>query len=218
MKDYSLDYLDSTHFILSYKIKNKKIIIKLASGKPHVISYSKENENIIINRMEEQAKYAFVKPISLYDYTLAIIFPLVLLPKTTLNFIEIGGWWSGLAFSCAVIGSICYPAKVINYLLRKKEVKKLKYFLAHKDELNKDIEKSENVKVGLSNKAVKEIEKRVENKPTVNINNLDNYSLKDLKQIRENIERISYFGFDESKTICEEKGPVLKMTLKDNEK
>ncbi len=106
----------------------------------------------------------------------------------------------------------------INQDYREPLAKKLKYFLAHKEELNKDIEKSENVKVGLSNKAVKEIEKRVENKPTVNINNLDNYSLKDLKQIRENIERISYFVFDESETLDEEKGPVLKMTLKDNEK
>ena len=55
-----------------------------------------------------------------------------------------------------------------------------------------------------------------------NINNIDNYSLSDLKALRENIERISTFGFNEEETILEDtiekKGPVLKMTLDNKRK
>lgn len=46
------------------------------------------------------------------------------------------------------------------------------------------------------------------------VNNIDNYSLKDLKILKENIERISSFGFDEEEyaleDTMEEKGTVLK--------
>ena len=74
------------------------------------------------------------------------------------------------------------------------------------------------MKLGISKKAVKEIElQRSENKQPFNINNIDNYSLSDLKALRENIERISTFGFNEEEPILEdtieEKGPVLKKTL-----
>ena len=55
-----------------------------------------------------------------------------------------------------------------------------------------------------------------------NINNIDNYSLRDLKALRENIKRISTFGFNEEETILEDtiekKGPVLKMTLDNKRK
>ena len=55
-----------------------------------------------------------------------------------------------------------------------------------------------------------------------NINNIDNYSLSDLKALRENIKRISTFGFNEEETILEDtiekKGPVLKMTLDNKRK
>ncbi len=48
-------------------------------------------------------------------------------------------------------------------------------------------------------------------KPPLNINNIDNYSLSDLKTLKENLERISSFGFNEDEKI-KEKGPVLKKT------
>ena len=105
-------------------------------------------------------------------------------------------------------------------------IKKLNYFLDHKEELNENIEKSEkseNIKLGVSKKAIKQIElQKSKNKQPFNINNIDNYSLSDLKALRENIKRISTFGFNEEETILEDtiekKGPVLKMTLDNKRK
>ena len=87
----------------------------------------------------------------------------------------------------------------------------------------KKSEKSENIKLGVSKKAIKQIElQKSKNKQPFNINNIDNYSLSDLKALRENIKRISTFGFNEEETILEDtiekKGPVLKMTLDNKRK
>ena len=167
--------------------------------------------------MEKQARYAEPKPLNTPDKILAISQPLVL-PIAIMNFINNGGWFYGIMLAIIVEGAIYYPAKAIINAIKKRDIKKLNYFLDNKEELNKSIEKSENMKLGISKKAVKEIElQRSKNKQPFNINNIDNYSLSDLKALRENIERISTFGFNEEEPILEdtieEKGPVLKKTL-----
>ena len=213
MKDYSLNYDDSKKFILSYKIENGKIVAKLASGESCTVPYSEENENKIISRMEEQARYAQPKPLRMLDKILTISQPLML-PIAIMNFVNNGGWFYGMFLAIIVEGAIYYPAK------------KLNYFLDHKEELNENIEKSEkseNIKLGVSKKAIKQIElQKSKNKQPFNINNIDNYSLSDLKALRENIKRISTFGFNEEETILEDtiekKGPVLKMTLDNKRK
>lgn len=87
MKDYSLNYDDSKKFILSYKIENGKIVAKLASGESCTVPYSEENENKIISRMEEQARYAQPKPLKMLDKILTISQPLML-PIAIMNFVN----------------------------------------------------------------------------------------------------------------------------------
>lgn len=231
MKDYSLNYDDSKKFILSYKIENGKIVAKLASGESYTVPYSEENENKIISRMEEQARYAQPKPLKMLDKILTISQPLML-PIAIMNFVNNGGWFYGMLLAIIAEGAIYYPAKTIINAIKKRDIKKLNYFLDHKEELNENIEnieksekseKSENIKLGVSKKAIKQIElQKSKNKQPFNINNIDNYSLSDLKALRENIKRISTFGFNKEETILEdtieEKGPVLKMTLDNKRK
>ena len=214
MKDYSLNYDDSKKFILSYKIENRKIIAKLASGESYVIPYSEENESTIISRMENQARLAHLKPLKQLDKIFAICLPLILLVAIS-NFINYGGWFNGIGLAIIAPSAIYYPAKAIKHAIKKRDLKKLRYFLDNKIELNENIEKSENMKLGVSKRAVKEIElQKSQNKQPFHINNIDRYSLNDLKNLRENIERISSFGFDEEtptiKETTDEKGPVLK--------
>lgn len=229
MKDYSLNYDDSKKFILSYKIENGKIVAKLASGESYTVTYSEENENKIISRMEEQARYAQPKPLQMVDKILTISQPLML-PIAVMNFVNNGGWFYGMLLVIIFESAIYYPAKtIINAIInaiKKRDIKKLNYFLDYKEELNENIEKSEkseNIKLGVSKKAIKQIElQKSKNKQPFNINNIDNYSLSDLKALRENIKRISTFGFNEEETILEdtieEKGPVLKITLDNKRK
>ena len=157
--------------------------------------------------MEKQARRAKVEPVD-NSKIIILLLPLILIPS---------GCFGGFALFVASVSCVTIVS-VIAYLNKMKEIKKLNYFLDKKELLNKDIEKSENVKLGISKKANKEIEvQKSKNKPAFTINNMDNYSLKDLQIINENICRLHFFGFDEKTTelddIPEEKGPVLKRAL-----
>lgn len=212
MKDYSLNFDDSKEFILSYKLEYGKIVIKLASGELYSIPYSKDNENKVISKMEKQARYAEPKLFNEKDKISAIT-ELVVLPMAIVNFINYGGWFFVVLLVIVAIAAIEYPVKIIINEIKKRDIKKLKFFLEHKEELNANIEKSENIKLGVSKKTIKQIElQKSKNNQPFNINNIDNYSYSDLKILSDNIKRVSSFGFDE------EKVPVLKKTLNNNKK
>ena len=207
MKDYST--LDNyKEFILSYKIVDNKIIVKLASLEDYIIPYTKENENKIIHKMETQIMNIKLKPINSLDKLLAIFSPL-LLPFAIANFINYGGLFYLIILAIITIDTIYYPFKWINYERKSAYVEKLKIFLDNKKELNDNIEKNDNILLGLSSKVKKEIElQQSNNKQPININNIDNYSLENLKKLRENLLRIKSFDFDENNE--ETKKYVLK--------
>ncbi len=214
MKDYSWNFDEAETFILSYKIKDGKIVAKLASGGKYIIPYSVNNENMMLARMEEQAKYARVKPLRTLDKIFGAMYPLWLLPLYANQFISYGGWGNGILFSCVTFLSIYYPARIVNHLLKRREIKKLKLFLENKEELNEAVEKRESATIGLSRSTVKEIEKqKKENREPFNINNIDKYSLADLRVLSDNIRRAAYFGFEEvPQSVACEKNPTLART------
>ena len=119
MKDYSLNFDDSKKFILSYKIENGKIIAKLASGELYTVPYSDENENKIISKMEDQARYAQTKPLKTLDKILILSQPIVL-PMAIINFINNGGWFYGMLLAMLVIETIYYPTKAIINVIKKR--------------------------------------------------------------------------------------------------
>lgn len=218
MKDYSKNYDESKIYIKSYKILNDKIIVELASYESYIIPYSKENEQKIISKMEEQARNAEIKKPSALDLSLMIIQPLNL-PLAIINFIKYGGWDYGIILGIIAATAIWYPTKVITLAKRTRDIKKLNYFLDHKKELNEGFGKSENIKLGLSQKTIKQIEvQKSNNKEPFNINNIDNYSLSDLKIIKENIERMTQFGFNETPEVTKEQPLILKRTLDNKRK
>lgn len=211
MKDYSLNRKDSESFILSYTIEDGNIVAKTASGELITVPYSVENENQILSKMEKQAKWAHLKPLTLGDKILTVSQPLVF-PIAIFNFIHYGRLYNAIIALMVVVASICFPAQTISYLLKKKELEKINYFLSNKNELNECIEKCENKELGLSKEAVKQIEiQKKEKKSPITINNIDNYSLADLKKLKENIEKIT--SPECTDYISEEKGPVFEKKI-----
>ena len=71
------------------------------------------------------------------------------------------------------------------------------------------LDKSKNIELGLSKKAVKQLES---NEP-LNINNIDSMSYNDLKKLRDNLERFNDFGFDESSREKEDTDTVKTAPL-----
>ena len=212
MKDYSLNRKDSESFILSYTIEDGNIVAKTASGELITVPYSVENENQILSKMEKQAKRTKLKPLTLVDKILTVSQPLVFLPIVILKLIHYGGLYNAIIALMVVVTSLYFPAQTISYLLKKKELEKINYFLSNKNELNECIEKCENKELGLSKEAVKQIEiQKKEKKSPITINNIDNYSLADLKRLKANIEKNT--SPECTDYISEEKGPVFEKKI-----
>ena len=112
-------------FILSYKIENGKIIVKLASGGLYTVPYSEDNENTIISRMESQARNAQPKQLKAIDKILSITQPLIL-PLAIMNFVTYGGWFYAIMLAILVEGAIYYPARRIINAIKKRDIEKLK--------------------------------------------------------------------------------------------
>lgn len=216
MKDYSVNSNDRENYILSYEIKNGEIEVKVADGTVGTVPYRKENEEWIIRKMENQALNARVAPFPVIDKVFAIIQPL-LLPLSVFNFVVAGGLLNGIALAIILGGTIYYPANWIRYMMKEKDIVKLKYFLENKQELNDYVENEENVLFNVSDKAKLQIMKeQYLSHQSFNINNIDNYSLEDLVKIKKNIENLKKsMEIDDSKD-CSEK--YLSLRIKPNKK
>lgn len=189
MKYYSINGKDRSSYILSYKIIDGKIITKYANGDCCSITYNKKNEDMILSKMEEQARKAEIMPLSDDEKRLPLS-PWILI-LTVFNFINFGG----LLYLIVMILSFgCTIAFIINHIIynsRKNDIKRLKFFLNNKDMLNDSIKNNDDVLMNTSKKMVKEIKlRKCQEKETFNINNIDKYSLKDLIILRDNIQSV----------------------------
>ena len=209
MKDYSLNSEDKKKYIKKYKSKKGKIIIKFANRKKDFVSNTEENKQKIESKMEEQARKAEVKYLTPLEETLTMGFPLAL-PLTITNFMDNKDFPSGFLFGAVATGTIIFSTKYINCLIKEKDIEKLHYFLEYKKELNDNISNDINILQNVSKKATRNIKMRLSNKKEpININNIDKYSLKDLKTIKENIDEFSFVDL-KGNSILDNQGPVLK--------
>ncbi len=209
MKDYSLNYEDKKRYIKNYKHKKDKIIIKFANRKKRPVLYSKENIQKIESKMEEQARKAEVKPLTPLEETLIMGCPLAL-PLTVTNFMDNAKFSTGLLFGLTIVGSIIFPSKYLMCFIKENDIEKLHYFLEYKKELNANINNDVNMLLNVSKKATRIIKAQLSNKKEpININNIGKYSLKDLRTIKENIDKISLSYLNENNMFGDQ-GPVLK--------
>lgn len=196
MKDYSLNKKEKRYFILSYTIVDNNIIAKLATGEKYVIPYNETNEKLVLSRMEEQAKNTGVlerKIRKVLNKSVGcLVFGVGVLSVDVL--LLMGGKlsWLCVGLGCATCVLLATEIVFTNILLN--DIKKANYFIAHK-KLNKIVRKNKNILLGVSKNAVKQIEQTPVGKTVFDINSIDNYSLSDLKRLRENIERDYEFGF-----------------------
>ena len=217
MKNYAKNSDEAKQFILSYYVKDGMINSNLASGELYRIPYSEKNEQAIIEIMERQATFAKIKPLNPFAKVGLFSCPAALLINY-FEYVSKGGVFCLPAAIIAAFGCIWFPFELTYHLIRKHDYDKLKFFMDYKDYLNEGYDKSENAKMGVSKKSIDAIEnEKVHNKPAFNINAIDSYSLSDLKRIKDNIDRTSYFHFDESvreAEVSENNGLSLKLTPK----
>ena len=180
MKNYAENYYESKNYILSYKLKDDQIIIKYANREKKIVPYTKEEEKRILSKMEEQAMNARIKDVPTFNKLLAISQPLAL-PIAISNFAEERNVFFAITLLIVAAGAIGYPIQVINHLIKTKDIEKMAYFINNKKILNRTFEEEDN-NINIVLRTSNEISN------DITINNIDKYSLKDLKKIKKSIE------------------------------
>ena len=220
MKDYSLNEKDRKDFVLDYKItKDGKIVVRLAKGEPLVLPYNEQNEQILLDKMEEQVAKAssdekkmvenknkylkwFYRMLgSIGVSTLVILASDIVFVDTIfallLSFSAIYGVVSIVEF--AHLGSVL------------EDLKRNKRFLEIQKKINDNVRSNNNVLNNVSSYTKNAIKKTSDKKPMFNINSFDKYPYDDFEIIMENIERDERFGFDYTESK-KNRGTVKKRT------
>ena len=170
--------------IRKYKVSNDKIIITFLDGSRKEIPFTEQNEAELLNEMLKQAKIMRMNKsehdleVEKYDALRGAIrmIPITFLDYVTANksdtyqFVRtLSGVFCGLTALTIVTSSFIYNLKA-NEL---NELKKYKMYL----DMKEDIDKTDAYLFkGVKTKGM-----------PLNINTLDNYSLNDIKQIRNNL-------------------------------
>ena len=201
MKNYCFDSNESKLFILNYTIKKSDIIVKYASGDTVTIPYTVENENKLRQLMRKQVENTSVKKINkkfISPNISTVISAILVIVSFLINVPTVATYALVGLSSCGLLGSA----------IRARKIKKIKNdylksceFLENKNQINENID-IKSITNNVSKKTVKQIKKaKVEantyNKvETLDLNQIDKMSIKDLRKILLNLRRIQEFNFD----------------------
>lgn len=203
MKDYSDSKLQSSLFIKKYRIKKKIIIVYLGSGERYEVPCTKENEEKIQGMMIGQVKAASMKKnknkkiFANLLLSIFILFFIILFLPATIVTGSVLQFFFALAALVNVCAEVHFVKKAISQHIIETDLKKQIFFLENQKSLNEHVKDNDNMLIGVKNRAISKISKTKNNKPVFDINSIDGYSLKDLRKIKENIERYKLFCFNE---------------------
>ena len=197
---YTYDHIELSSIIEKYKINHDKIIVNFLDGSSYELPLNKENEEIIKRRMLKQAiardesdalKEAKKKQIK------ALIWSIF---QTYLTAICISNSYSNNGTMTATMLSYISGIIVVLHGIEFKidseeieEIEKYKIYLSIKDRLE------DNIKNPILYVGVNSIEKEL------NINTLDNYSLNDIKIIKNNLLKMENYNQNDNIKVLTKK-------------
>ena len=208
MKNLSNENNQNT-YIINYIIKDMEIIIQLADNSEYRIPYTEENEKKVLAKMEEQILSAYVKDVSISTKILAISQPM-LLPMSIFNYVSSKDTFHLVLMLIHGAGIIYFPSIWINKLLKESYINKAKFFISNKAKINYALQKNtSNMLIGINNKKIKRtiLSNLGSNKDAITINDIDLYTMKTLRQLISNLERIEEFDFIETEELIEQNNP-----------
>ncbi len=229
MKDYSY-FLNQDKFITGYKKNGNRLYIFLNNKKVGSIEYSKENERKIEKKMLAQFKSLEKNNVeniikdkmnkskqALKNSSLFFIFSVILFSCITLLFnstiLELSIFFAIVFTGLETIETFINKSK-INSLYRDYE--KMKYFYENRkkfESLNKD----EKLKKEITKIEDKKLEKYNNLNEKININTISNFSLNELKKIKDYLEYIKAQKL-KKELDQDSKKEILKKILKLGEK
>jgi len=203
MKDYSLNLEERKDFILGYDVTEECIInIKFANGDILPVPYNRENEKIVLDKMERQIsnpkviEKKFEEKIHKLSSVSGVFFGAAVI---SLLFITNGlDVQTAIIMSSIMVGTSLIPGVLAlkNNSKLKDLRKNIKFMNEMKEKLNQAVRSDENTLINVSKKTKNVIADFPEDRDVFDINSFNYVSFKDLEQIMENVARNERFGFD----------------------
>lgn len=230
MKDYSMDLEDSKTFILNYKIKEDKIIIKFANRKKLIVPYSLENEQKILEKMRNQVLQSDEIKQNQSNKFLTFFNGLIIDFVMTVLFI---GAVSGLARLGVYISTFVYAmgdiplflainnfCKVLRVKGTINDLNKNRKFVDNEEKINDHLASNPDILLNAT-KTTRLVCSTEEKTPALTINTVDKMSNRDLAQLLEAIdiqEQFEFDGFNPETSVSEESGPKKRFYPKNQNK
>ncbi len=169
-------------FIERYEIKGNKLFIVRTDKQKIFMPYTKENEELVLKVMEKQANFIerfdlekmYKKNVK--DYTFWLAYDVVLaLYNLYISFYSRIPALQYTVSSLFILLSVFYTVRLSNDKECYDEVRKINLFMENKERINEDIKKHYNEMFG-------EVKDDLN---TITINDLDNYSYKEVLEVSE---------------------------------
>jgi len=189
------------NIISGYRVKGKKIIINFDKSKfgsrKFVVDKTKENEKIILNRMEEQVKELNEEKVTKeYNKNLSVSVYSVIASLFGTSFSLACLAFSVMAWPIFVLTLLSYGFlinSVIKFAKADEKMVGLTY-IKNEEKINDSIAKNENILASAPKRVQKMADKKVD-KPAFDINTINKLTYEELQQLLEVIERNEEFGF-----------------------
>lgn len=175
-------------YILNYEVKDDYIIIKYASGKTGRITYSKSNEEKLVNMMKKQLEdkecdefLNYVKGVN--EITIEMIKGFSLVFGGFAVFI--GTFLINPYITLALIPTTAIGIFLRGFIKRQKiynAIKKRRYYLANEKVINEETSSEELTKEKEESKIIVK-EPIIETKRRYNVNNVEKASYKELREL-----------------------------------
>lgn len=188
MYDYTLTKEEQKKFIKNYEIKDGSIIITFGDNQEHTLPYSEKTIENINKLMEEQVKST--KKSSLVIRTLGNVSLLagsIALTTFTIPILQTNEPMTAIMPITGGILSIYSCIRTAKSCIRVKDFEKNKTILQIQNHFNQVANTDPNTFTDVIYKTVKE-----DGKYQLDLKVADEYSCKDVQQIKENLERIAY--------------------------
>ena len=220
MKNYALydeNSVKEERFFKKFKVKNGKIIARLANNEKYVAPDTEKNQNKILDRMEKQVRNfskvdSKIKANISRNSIIAVLAGIVaIVSGSSINFALFANvsTFTKFVFLLTSITSLVEVKNVVRDKIALNDLKKQTFFLDNKDYLNNNVNLNENILHNISKAAVYRIKKSKNENEVFDINSIDKYSLTDLKTIRNIIAREVDFNLEhENGKIVKEKSKV----------
>ena len=197
MYDYSENENSRKKFILNYKKNGNQLIVKFANGVRITMPYTKDNEEKLLKKMEDQVKN-YPKLIKKYKNILrnfkkiGITSTILFILSLVLIYLwpyEVKIFWVCIQWFIDFFSGLIsfYSADIIIEMNKNiKDLEKCKFFIEEKEFLNSNIKMNENILHKVSHKTKKMVN-NAQSSEVFTINTISDFSLKDLKRIRDYI-------------------------------